>query len=54
MKLFNWIIANTILISTGSYGGDIPHSQNAISIEECIRLALLNSIYQIFLPFEQH
>lgn len=43
MKLFNWIIAITILISTESYGGDIPHSQNAISIEECIQLALLNS-----------
>lgn len=32
-----------ILISTESYGGDIPHSQNAIFIEECIQLALLNS-----------
>ena len=44
MKLFNWIIiAITVLISKESYGGDIPHSQNAISIEECIQLALLNS-----------
>lgn len=44
MKLLNWIIiAITVLISKESYGGDIPHSQNAISIEECIQLALLNS-----------